>query len=295
MRSADAAHVLRYEDKEKPTGRDMKKKGRGGFTLIELSIVLVVIGLLVGGVLAGQHLISAAAVRAQITQIEKYNTAANTFREKTGYLPGDIPAGPATMFGFAARGAYAGEGDGNGLLEGVEYDAPAENSGIYEATGETVVFWRDLSSAQMIDQTFNTASELFTPGSDLGSSSTWNKYYPQAKIGRGNYIYVFSINGANWFDLSVITYVYVAGGMISKPGLSVGEAYAIDNKIDDGIPTSGNVNASYLAYGALMSSPASGTDSPTTCYNSTTHTYSVSQNNGAGINCALRFKMQAGD
>lgn len=57
-----------------------------GFMLIELSIALVVIGLIVGGVLVGQDLINAAAVRAQISQIEKYNTAVNTFREKYGYL-----------------------------------------------------------------------------------------------------------------------------------------------------------------------------------------------------------------
>lgn len=49
-----------------------------GFTLVELSIVLVIIGLVVDGVLVGQDLFCAAAVRATISQIEKYNTAANT-------------------------------------------------------------------------------------------------------------------------------------------------------------------------------------------------------------------------
>ena len=51
-----------------------------GFTLIEMSIVLVIIGLIIGGVLLGRDLISAAAVRAQIAQIEKYNAAVNTLR-----------------------------------------------------------------------------------------------------------------------------------------------------------------------------------------------------------------------
>jgi prepilin-type N-terminal cleavage/methylation domain-containing protein len=76
-----------------------------GFTLIELSIVLVIIGLIVGGVLVGQNLIAAAAVRAQISQIEKYQTAANAFRGKYGYLPGDIPNPYATQFGFQSRGS----------------------------------------------------------------------------------------------------------------------------------------------------------------------------------------------
>jgi prepilin-type N-terminal cleavage/methylation domain-containing protein len=92
------------------------RPGAAAFTLIEMSIVLVIIGLIVGGVLAGQSLINAAAVRATISQIEKYQT--NTFRGKYGYLPGDIKDPDASNFGFAARGQYAGEGDGNGVLEG---------------------------------------------------------------------------------------------------------------------------------------------------------------------------------
>ena len=78
---------------------------RGGFTLIELSIVLVIIGLLAGGVLVGRDLIAAAALRSQITQIEKYNAAANTFRAKYGFLPGDLPANQAAALGFATRTA----------------------------------------------------------------------------------------------------------------------------------------------------------------------------------------------
>ncbi len=53
-----------------------------GFTLIELSIVLVIIGLIVGGVLVGQDLIKAAETRATVGQVEKYNAAVNTFRTK---------------------------------------------------------------------------------------------------------------------------------------------------------------------------------------------------------------------
>src|SRR5580658_7858400 len=97
-----------------------RREGAAGFTLIELSIVLVIIGLIVGGVLAGQDLIRAAAARAQITQIEKYNTAVNTFRGKYNALPGDMNAEAASQLGFPSRPGTYGEGDGNGVIEGVD-------------------------------------------------------------------------------------------------------------------------------------------------------------------------------
>src|ERR1700691_4635745 len=98
-----------------------------GFTLIELSIVLVIIGLIVGGILTGQDLIKAAEQRATLAQIEKYNTAVNTFRNKFGGIPGDLPAATATSFNLFAVGTgtppcstagAAGCQDGNGLVEG---------------------------------------------------------------------------------------------------------------------------------------------------------------------------------
>src|ERR1700709_989380 len=86
---------------------------RRGFTLIELSIVLVIIGLIVGGVLVGRDLINAAQLRAAISQIERYQTAVNTFRAKYGAIPGDMPDPAAMSCGFQARGTFPGEGDGD--------------------------------------------------------------------------------------------------------------------------------------------------------------------------------------
>jgi prepilin-type N-terminal cleavage/methylation domain-containing protein len=86
------------------------EKLRRGFTLIELSIVLVVLGLIVGGVLVGQSLVNSARGRAQITQIEQFNTAANAFWAKYGYLPGDIPNPVARLFCARKHAPPAGGG-----------------------------------------------------------------------------------------------------------------------------------------------------------------------------------------
>jgi prepilin-type N-terminal cleavage/methylation domain-containing protein len=305
-----------------------------GFTLIELAIVLVIIGLIVGGILVGQNLISAAAVRATITQVEKYNTAANTFREKYGYLPGDINATAAAQFGFVARGSSAGEGDGNGIIEGVNH-TNGQNYGYAEGGGETVMFWVDLSTANLIDGGFSTAS----PSVPVAISVTaLPNYFPAAKLGGGNYFYVFSTSatgfpGPNYFGLSNITNVPSSPCsycIASSPGLTVSQAASIDGKVDDGIPQSGNVTATYLDYaagwvdpvwaagggnigasttsaGGLLPTTAATAGSSTSCYdNSSSATgtpgvagaqqhYSVEISNGANVNCALSFRMQAGD
>jgi hypothetical protein len=84
------------------------------------------------------------------------------------------------------------------------------------------------------------------------------------------------------------------------PALTVAQAYAIDKKIDDGLPTTGNVLAQFLT-GPTNGYPGWSTNgsSPgaTTCYDTSSGTakYSISYQNGALVNCGISFKFQAGD
>lgn len=285
-----------------------------GFTLIELSIVLVIIGLIVGGILTGRDLINAAAQRAQIAQIDKYNTAVNTFDLKYGYLPGDIPNPYASQFGFQTRGQYAGEGDGNGIIEGVYQNAASRNAGFYGETGETATFWVDLSTAGLIDGGFTTATPS-TIGSNV-SGSGLSAYMPAAKIGGGNYIYVWSggevsdgsgataSNGINYFGLGVVTGLISNAITENSTSLSVNQAYNIDKKMDDGYPLTGYVTATFLnGFGNYWVGqvPAHATwqtpGSAITCYDNNNtlndvQAYSTAQNNGNGVNCALSFQLQ---
>ena len=221
-------------------------KAKSGFTLIELSIVLVIIGLIIGGVLVGQDLISAAAIRAQIAQIEKYNTAVNTFRGKYDYLPGDIPDPYATQFGFVSRGQYQGMGDGNGVLEGVNLNGPNQHFWALQGGGENAVFWEDLTSANLIEGSFSTASINSQPPTVV-SGANLSLYFPAAKIGRENYIYAwgggmtaaiayygppFQVtlgDGHNYFTISAVQSIDCSqqACTTNSTGLTVSEAYNI--------------------------------------------------------------------
>jgi hypothetical protein len=211
-----------------------------------MSVVLVIIGLIVGGILVGQSLINAAAVRAEVSQIEKYNQAVNTFYGKYGYLPGDIPDPAASSFGFLARGQNRGEGDGNGTIEGVHTDGP-NDYGPYEQGGETCMVWADLSAVQLIEDSFTICSPTSATHGSF-SLQNLNQFLPLAKIGRGNYIYAYSwASGA----LSGLGNVWgISAGLPgyagSTTGLTVAEAYQIDTKVDDGLPQSGRVIAIYI-------------------------------------------------
>lgn len=265
-----------------------------GFTLIELSIVLVIIGLIVGGVLVGRDLIKAASVRAQISQIEKINAAVMTFRLKYKDLPGDIPASQATSFGlYAITTMYVpgsqGLGDGNRLIEGRQ---PGETG----LRGEVLMFFRHLSEANLIDGNYaptgaaaGTMTTYAEPAAAT-SGSQMNGYFPIAKIGNGASIIVGSPTGiGNALVLSAPGSVDVNGVYSSSTNpLSAQDAYNMDSKIDNGLPGSGTV---FAIDGTALDyqSPAWTTISAVgACISS--GAYALNQ--GAVPACSLRFKLQ---
>ena len=130
---------------------------RSGFTLFELSMVLIIIGFISGGILVGRDLIRAAENRKLITQMDQYKLAATTFRNKYNALPGDVESSKAASLGFTARAGGVGHGDGNGIID----DCNGDNLiSINPSLGcELVLFWSDLSKAQMIENQFTRATD----------------------------------------------------------------------------------------------------------------------------------------
>jgi prepilin-type N-terminal cleavage/methylation domain-containing protein len=257
---------------------------RSGFTLVELSIVLVIIGLIVGGIFVGQDLIHAATIRAQVSQIEKYNAAVNTFRLRFNCLPGDCPATQAISFGLLARTGALGDGDGNGILT-----TPYGVYGIY-ACGEQLTFWADLSSANLIDGSFS--------GGCPGVITLPSQLVPSAKLGGNKVIAIGQYTDTRdyFFIDSNVTGLgsgnYLYGG--SYRGVTPQDAFAMDSKVDDGLPDSGSVLSAAIVSGSgILGSEAEGAASAGNCGN--TDTTPTSYNTGRSFAttplCLLGFRI----
>ena len=80
------------------------RRQMNGFTLVELSIVIVVIGLLVGGIVSGTAMIQAQRVRDVLSDVKSYEIAMQQFYDKYGGVPGDF-ANAELVFGNAEGGA----------------------------------------------------------------------------------------------------------------------------------------------------------------------------------------------
>jgi prepilin-type N-terminal cleavage/methylation domain-containing protein len=206
---------------------------RSGFTLVEISVVLVIIGLIVGGILAGRELIAAAERRAVINEQEQYKTALNTFRMKFNALPGDMTN--ATLYWGkdaidcnAAPGSVGTPGTCNGNGDG-QIVLPAQL--------ETWRAWQHLALSGVIpgeylgktDGSGNRVIGATLPRSRFPGGAWFLGWAPSPIFGR-RFLNRLEIAGApdgiNWNN-----------GAIFRAA----DAEEIDRKVDDGLPDKGKV------------------------------------------------------
>jgi len=207
-----------------------------GFTLVELAIVLVIVGLLVGGVLQGQELIKQAQIRNTLSQITTLDTAVNTFRAKFKGFPGDLTRGAAFLGGD--------NGGGDGRLQAVQGAGDATEYGDY--AGEIADFWEHLSLANL------TQGSLVDTLADLGSGSAVDAgpqtNFPSSEIGTGVIALTDDAGLYRWVIgvssyLATIDAAEEGAGSVMGNTLTAEESFGIDSKIDDGDPETGSVIA----------------------------------------------------
>lgn len=229
----------------------MKYDSRSGFSLVELSIVLVILGLLVGGILGGQALIHAAELRSVTNDMERYQTAINTFRSKYNAIPGDM--NNATRFWPAAatppsscvttenaQGASC-DGNGDGMI-GSAYSGDPYGSERYQ-------IWKHLSNAGLIDGTY---TGIYS--GTIGHRCVAGINCPRSKISnavfRIGYLGEIAPSHAGLFEGFYGNQIIVEESATASAVLTPEDQWNIDTKVDDGMPGKGMIRgykASYLA------------------------------------------------
>ena len=128
------------------------KRNQSGFTLIEIAIVLVIIGLLLGGVLKGQELINSAKVKNLATDFKNVPVFIYGYQDKFKALPGDDSAATTHV------GATATNGNGDGIIGG-NWNA---------AAGESFNFWQQVRLAGLAPGPTDTAAADYLPRNATG-------------------------------------------------------------------------------------------------------------------------------
>jgi len=226
---------------------------RRGFSLVELSIVLVLLGLLTGGILAGQSLIRASELRGVVGEYQRYQSAIQTFRDTYTAAPGDMKNATAywgrtstavsCVTNSSAAVAAPGTCDGNG-------DESLNNISSGASTSqESFQLWNHLALAGLIEGSYSgfvgsgsTVEGIIgtnIPGSRI-TNGAWFAWNWLANGGSASLFY----QGANYYNGLAIggsnrpTWPSAA---LFKPE----EAWNIDTKLDDGKPGAGRIIAMY--------------------------------------------------
>lgn len=230
---------------------------RNAFSLVELSIVLVILGLLTGGILAGQSLIRAAEIRKISTDFATINTSVNAFRDKYFALPGDM----------ANATSFWGVQDGNGTgLDDACYTSLSTGQATCNGNGDGQIHfaitgtgyhergraWQHLSNAGLIDGSYNgyqgvTASETRVGGVNARRAATSGTHYNLA-------FHSAPPTDTEFFTMSAShiiehTVDFTGGAAPARNILKPEEVWNIDTKLDDGRPALGAVRGPKMSSG----------------------------------------------
>jgi prepilin-type N-terminal cleavage/methylation domain-containing protein len=262
-----------------------------GFTLLELSIVITIIGLIIGGIIVGRSVIRNAELQSVISDVNRFKNAIKLFKDKYHDLPGNKPDGVAFWGVDSACPAVANlvpkaatcPGSGNGFIGGSTGTPLAIGSNYYESLRA----WQQLANAGFIEGQYSGAdgtSTHYVPGINIPTSkikqSGYTLSYAAPTGMNGTAGAVAGVFGANYRH--IIVFGITTGLGLTQPaniaGLQADDAQSIDQKIDDAQPGTGNV----LTYTNNAASPTP------SCASSAVES-SAMYSTSAGLLCSLIF------
>ena len=196
-----------------------------GFTLIEIAIVLVIIGLLLGGVLKGQELINAARVRNIAAQLDGVKIAYLGFQDRYRTYPGDMPTATAAtqIPGTASVGCVTAPTCGNGVID------PNEN----------ILVWYHLSRSGFISGSYTGTTDTGAVAQTTAAANSPSNPY-------GGFLMLGADNDFGEVNATTNTVLNIKTGGI-MPVTVIAE---LDRKLDDGLPGTGSFRVG-IAYGGV--------------------------------------------
>lgn len=216
----------------------MKNRSEHGFTLVELSIAMIIIALLLAGVAIGSSIIKQSALRSIITDLKEYESSVQSFREKYSALPGDFSNAYAIWGATCDSTAGDCNGDGNGTID-------LSGSMASDETNESFRAWQHLMLAGLIKGNYTGIAGTNASGNqaNIGTNvpaAKYNSGSAGAGYGLRSQSSAFSYTG-----VTAVMKLYISVGASTTNALATAvvflpdEAKSIDDKMDDGRPGSG--------------------------------------------------------
>ncbi len=196
-------------------------KSKNNFLIIKFFLFITILILLISGVIFAKKINQQSEVKSLIVQIEKYNSAINSFTLKYQALPGDVQN--TVTYGIT-------ENNTDGNFDNYITD---RNQNIMSANGEISNFWLHLSSSRMLDEKYDGKTD---------DKSTIGKTFPLSNLGRNVGILAYSFSGSTYYHIG-FSHADAQRIYTNENSLKTEEVFLFDKKIDDGKPLKGLVIA----------------------------------------------------
>lgn len=234
---------------------DKMQRREEGFTLLELSISLLIMALLIGAVAGGTSMMRGAQLRSVLTESQKTRANLGLFKAKYSGLPGDL-ADATSLWGMAPNASSPAASDA--ACAALNKNSPSQGTRTCNGDGNSEIntgheeyrAWQQLANAGMQEGNYTGVGASTTAGVGWQAGINCPKSSFREACWR-----IFYLNNSNIGSFALFSGVYDAhyvslwGGALTEntftPAFTAAEISELDNKADDGKPGTGDILAPY--------------------------------------------------